>query len=68
MTGYDGLRLWDMSNRKEMAVPPQRMYNDAISVVAWVIPGDPCLTLCYGTSLEMLVFIRETRPVRLIML
>ncbi|KAI0338944.1 WD40 repeat-like protein [Trametopsis cervina] len=60
--GYDGLRLWDMTALKEMAVPPQRTYNDAISAVSWIIPNDICLTFCYGTSLGMLVFIRETRP------
>ena len=44
---------------KEISAPPQRMYNDAISAVAWIIPDDTFLTLCYATSLGMLVFCRE---------
>ncbi|KAI0766263.1 WD40-repeat-containing domain protein [Irpex lacteus] len=57
--GYDGIRLWDMKSYKEVSAPPQRMYNDAISAVAWMIPDDAYLTFCYASSLGMLVFCRE---------
>ena len=44
---------------REISAPPQRMYNDAISAIAWIIPDDAYLTLCYASSLGMLVFCRE---------
>ena len=48
-----------MKLSREISAPPQRMYNDAISAVAWVVPDDAYLTLCYATSLGMLIFCRE---------
>lgn len=49
-----------MKSYKEISAPPQRMYNDAISAVSWLIPSDAYLTFCYATSLGMLVFCRES--------
>ena len=61
--GTDGIKIWDMKTRKEVAVPQQPFHERGqVSCVCWITRNDEAFdTLCYGNALGFLVFLQH-RP------
>ncbi|KAI6009779.1 WD40-repeat-containing domain protein [Pisolithus microcarpus] len=59
--GFDGLRMWDLHKKVQLAEPPQiRSPQDPIMAIAWLVPNDGIQeTLCCGTALGYLVIWRQ---------
>lgn len=59
MLGADGIKLWNIQSRKEIACPSQDACAGAVSCAIWIKTRHSVVeTLCYGTGLGYLVFLR----------
>lgn len=59
--GQDGVRLWNVATLEELAGPPQKQHlRGPVSCIKWLTsPYDCYETICYGTVLGHLVFLRQ---------
>ena len=57
LSGYDGLRLWDLTKMIELAKPSHAQNpQDLITCAAWITPKDDSKELlCCGTGLGYLL-------------
>ena len=64
LSGYDGLRLWDLTKMIELAKPSHAQNpQDPITCAAWITPKDDSKELlCCGTGLGYLLLWKQREP------